>query len=69
MERPEVKKGEWIILRENADDPGVEANIYRVEDDGTLFVGYHAYSIRTTKAHAVWADTFWMVTPRRKPQK
>ncbi|MEH6468245.1 MAG: hypothetical protein V7725_01385 [Porticoccus sp.] len=69
MERPEVKKGDFITMREHADDPGVEANVYRVEENGTLFVGYHAYSIRTTKAHAVWADTFWMVTERRKPQK
>ncbi|HEB28136.1 MAG TPA: hypothetical protein ENI05_10240 [Porticoccus sp.] len=69
MERPEVKKGDFITMRERADDPGVEALIYRVEEGGTLFVGYHAYSIRTTKAHAVWADTFWMVTERRKPQK
>lgn len=68
MERPEVKKGEWIIMKQHADDPGVEANIYRVEEDGTLFVGYHAYSIRTTKAHAVWDGTFWRVTERHKPR-
>jgi hypothetical protein len=69
MERPEVKKGDWIIMREHAEDPGVEANIYRIEEDGTLFVGYHNSSIRTTKAHAVWAETFWMVTERRNPKK
>ncbi|PCJ93669.1 MAG: hypothetical protein COA46_01150 [Porticoccaceae bacterium] len=66
MERPEVKKGGWIILRESAEDPGIEAQIYREQEDGTLFVGYHAYSIRTTKAHAVWDETFWRVAQRRK---
>jgi hypothetical protein len=69
MERPNVKKGEWIMMGQHPEDPGVEANIYRVEEDGTLFVGYHNGSIRTSKAHAVWNDTFWMVTERHKPKK
>ena len=66
MERPEVKKGGWITLKESAEDPGIEAQIYREQEDGILFVGYHAYSIRTTKAHAVWDETFWRVAQRRK---
>ena len=47
----------------------MEALIYKIEDDGILFVGYHGYSIRTTKAHAFWNDTFWQVTKKHIPKK
>jgi hypothetical protein len=47
----------------------MEALIYKIEDDGILFVGYHGYSIRTTKAHAFWNETFWQVTKKHTPKK
>lgn len=61
MECPEVKKGEWIVLKESENSPALEARIYRVKDDGTLSVGYHENSIKATKADAVGAETFWKV--------
>ena len=61
MECPEVKKGEWIVLKESENSPAFEARIFRVKDDGTLAVGYHEDSIKTVKADAVWAETFWKV--------
>ena len=64
MERPEVSVGDFIILKGYEEDPGMEALIYKIEDDGILFVGYHGYSIRTTKAHA-----FWQVTKKHIPKK
>jgi len=69
MERPEVSIGDFIILRGYEKDPGMEALIYKIEDDGILFVGYHGYSIRTTKAHAFWNETFWQVTKKHIPKK
>ena len=45
MERPEVSIGDFIILRGYEEDPGMEALIYKIEDDGILFVGYHGYSL------------------------
>lgn len=61
MECPEVKKGEWIVLKESENSPALEARIFRVRGDGTLSVGYHEDSIKTKKADAVWAETFWKV--------
>jgi len=69
MKRPEVAVGEFIILKGYEEDPGMEATIYKIEDDGILFVGYHAYSIRTTKAHAFWNESFWQVTKKHVPKK
>ena len=38
MERPEVSVGDFIILKGYEEDPGMEALIYKIEDDGILFV-------------------------------
>ncbi len=65
MERPEVKKGEWITVKKHKENPGFEARIFRVEDDGTLFVGYHEDSIQTTKATAAWNETFWKINMKK----
>ncbi|MAD58421.1 MAG: hypothetical protein CMK44_07615 [Porticoccus sp.] len=69
MERPDVAVGDFIILKGYKEDPGMEAKVFKIEDDGILFVGYHAYSIRTTKAHAFWNDSFWQVTQKHVPKK
>ena len=69
MERPKVEVGDYIILQGYKEDPGMEALVFKIEDDGILFVGYHAYSIRTTKAHAFWNDSFWQVTEKYKAKK
>lgn len=64
MDRPDVVKGGWVILKNFAEDPGMEARIFRVEDDGTLFVGYWEQSIRTSKAYTAWNGEFWHVIDR-----
>jgi|TARA_B110000503_G_scaffold110476_1_gene165314 hypothetical protein len=69
MERPEVTVGDYIILKGYEEDPGMEAHIFKIEEDGVLFVGYHAYSIRTTKAHAYWNDSYWQVTKTKYGRK
>lgn len=65
MERPDVKKDDWILLKNVEDDEGIEAHVFKVEDDETLFVGYHAYSIRTMKAGAFWTGTYWKAMDRK----
>lgn len=61
MDRPDIKRGDWIILKPSADEEGVEARVYNVRDDGSLFVGYHQGSFKTMKARAIWAETYWQV--------
>ena len=65
MERPDVKKNDYILLKNAEDDEGIEALVFKVEEDGTLFVGYHAYSIKTLKACAFWTGTYWKVMDRK----
>lgn len=61
MEKPDIKRGDWIILKPSKDEKGIEAIVYNVRDDGSLFVGYHQQSFKTMKATAVWAETYWQV--------
>ena len=49
MDRPDIKRGDWIILKPSADEQGVEARVYNVRDDGSLFVGYHQGSFKTMR--------------------
>ena len=64
MDRPEVKKNDWIILRSFAEDPGIEARIFRVDEDGSAFVGYWDHSIRATKGYAAWNGEYWHAIDR-----
>jgi uncharacterized membrane protein len=64
MDRPEVAKNDWIVLRAFAEDPGMEARVFRVEDDGSVFVGYWEYSIRSAKGYADWNGEFWHIIDR-----
>ena len=64
MDRPEVKKNDWIDLKNHADDPGIEARVMRVEDDGSVFVIYYQYSIRASKGYADWNGEFWHAIDR-----
>lgn len=61
MDRPHVERGDWIMLKACEEQESVEARVYNVHDDGSLFVGYHMGSFKTMKAKAVWADTYWKV--------
>lgn len=61
MEQPDVGKGDWIILRATKDSAAIEARVYKVNDDGSLFVGYHQHSFKTIKARAVWSEDCWLV--------
>ena len=58
MDKPDIKRGDWIILKLSE---GVEALVYKVREDGSLFVGYHQGSFKTMKASAIWAETYWQV--------
>lgn len=64
MDRPEIKKNDWVIMRSFAEDPGIEARIFRVEEDGTAFVGYWDHSIRATKGYAAWNGEYWHAIDR-----
>lgn len=64
MDRPEVKKGDWIVLRNYAEDPGMEARVMRLEEDGSVFVVFHEYSIRASKGYAAWNGEFWNTIDR-----
>lgn len=64
MECPEVKKGDWIFLKAFADDPGMEARVLRVEEDGSAFVVFYEYSIRASKGYAGWNGEFWTIIDR-----
>ncbi|WP_297190236.1 hypothetical protein [uncultured Porticoccus sp.] len=61
MDKPDIKRGDWIILKPSEDAEGIEALVYNVREDGSLFVGYHQHSFKTIKAKAVWAETYWQV--------
>ncbi|TNE81672.1 MAG: hypothetical protein EP334_02285 [Gammaproteobacteria bacterium] len=61
MDRPEVERGDWIMLKASGDSGEVEARVYNVHDDGTLFVGYHQGSFKTMKAWASWNGEYWQV--------
>lgn len=64
MDRPEVKKNDWISIKNFAEDPGMEARVMRIEEDGSVFVVYHEYSIRATKGYADWNGEFWGIIDR-----
>lgn len=61
MERPAVERGDWITLKACEDSESVEARVYNVHEDGTLFVGYFQHSFKTIKAKAFWNGSFWQV--------
>ena len=61
MESPDINRGDWIILKLSEETEGVEALVYKVREDGSLFVGYHQGSFKTMKASAIWAETYWQV--------
>ena len=64
MERPEVKRNDWIKVQTDPDSGSVEARVFNVHDDGTLFVGYLQHSFKTTKLRVDWNGEFWQVVPK-----
>ncbi|MEZ5528597.1 MAG: hypothetical protein R3E57_01425 [Porticoccaceae bacterium] len=65
MDRPEVERGDWIMLQVSDNSGAVEARVYNVHDD-ILFVGYHQGSFKTMKAWAAWNGKYWQVVDNPK---
>ncbi|WP_461516369.1 hypothetical protein [Porticoccus sp.] len=61
MERPNVQRRDWIMVKTAPDSEAVECQVYNIHDDGTLFVGYFQHSFKTTKLRVDWNGEFWQV--------
>ena len=61
MDRPEVERGDWIMLQSSDDSGAVEARVYNVHEDGSLFIGYHLHSFKTVKGKACWNGNYWQL--------
>lgn len=59
MDQPEVKQGEWIILKSDEASEGVHGYVLAVFPDGTLSVGYYQNNAKPIQEDVVWSDSFW----------
>ena len=59
MKPPEVKKGEWIIIRHKENSRRVDGYVFDIFTDDTLSVGYLQNNAKPIKEEVVWSGNFW----------
>ncbi len=59
MNQPEVKEGDWIIIKSEENSQGINGYVFNVFSDGTLSVGYHQNDAKAIKEDVIWHGSFW----------
>ncbi|MEX0300576.1 MAG: hypothetical protein AB3N28_15995 [Kordiimonas sp.] len=55
MERPDVRKGQWIKFGTSR----IDGYVFDVFSDGTLGVGYHQNKMKAIKTDVIWNGEHW----------
>ena len=59
MNQPEVKEGDWIVIKSDENSSGIDGYVFDLFSDGTLSVGYYQNRMKAIKEDVIWAGTFW----------
>lgn len=59
MEAPEVKVGNWIKIKSNDSETGIDGYVTDVYSRTVLGVGYYQNGLKTIKEDVVWKGSHW----------
>jgi len=59
MTSPAVKAGDWIKIKSDEKDTGIDGCVFEVLFEGEVSIGYYQDSTRTVKEEVVWNGTHW----------
>lgn len=59
MNCPTVKAGDWIKIKANEKDTGIDGCVFEVLSEGEVSVGYYQKSTKEIKEDVAWNGTHW----------
>lgn len=59
MEKPNVKKGNWIKIGDPNDHPQTDGYVFNILPNGELSVGYNQNDLKAIKEEVIWNGKFW----------